>query len=1181
MLQNYEFEALDRSAKIPKKPRLSDSGCTKSVFAKDELDKYRFKYGPNVHRERLMAAGNSEMRVCGVLDSLYTYNGKTKIMHGLVTPDLSGEIIVSRFDAERVGAIKIDRSDAKVSILTNAPKRKSETMPDITPKRVKFKNDTKKVQQVQEHPVDRPGTKKAPPVQVKPVDQPKAKKALNAKPVVQEKPLDRQIAPKVPKPVPKANQSDSDQYKLILSPFSKTKIDKKIKEWNDKYQCLSDKLSPKPMVGPAMKINLKSDMAGAPKKAMTAVIIPLHYKEASNELIRTLLRDKVIRKVKESSHSRFQSRAFVVPKPGGPEAGVRLVIDFSEANKWIERPTHPFAAGNDLLKSIPPEAQWFCKLDALWGYYQIPLDEDSMDITRFIHELGIFEYLRAPMGLNASGDEFCRRSDDAVAGLPGVIKLIDDILIYASTLDELFERTENVLKVCSERNITLSCKKMQIGKRTTFAGFDVSCLGVKPTQDRLEAVKIFQVPTTLTMLRGFLGLANQLAHFIPDGAQISEPLRELTKVKTVFHWGADQSMAFEAIKNALDHNLILHFFDPKLQTILVTDASRIGLGFLLYQDAAHKGAPRYRLIQCGSRSVSGAESRYAVCELECLAILWAIKKCKYYLAGIPTFKVHTDHNSLVGLFKKELPDVQNPRLLKYLEDLQGYNFETKYVPGKDNLAADMLSRHPVWPAEPESDADKQLCHAINTLVDNRDPLLEPLLKAAAEDEEYQSLIKAIQEDVEIDVYPSHHPIWELKSYWHVLSLHQLGLIIVNNDRIIVPRAYRPKLLEIMHIAHCGEQPTQWLARKTYFWIGMSKEIEKYVKKCKVCLKKLPSQVQQPIVQRNKATYPWQVVGSDLFELNSRHYIVVVDQFSGFPLVAEFPKAPSALSVINQLEHWFCIFGVPQEMISDNGPQYRAAEMAQYALQRGFKRVTSDPHYPQANGLAESAVKNVKKLLEKHGGNYKKFNQALMLWRNFPNKSGASPAQMFLGHEQRTMLPMLPGQYDFQIEKSIKSANKRKHIRSEEYEKRKGKPLSPLHIGQKVAIQTQTGWDLYAKVKEVLQEGRSYNLITDQGAQLRRNRVMLRPLYEVTSDESSDEEETDSIHENSETNNPDVHVPPSAATETRDDVHVPLSPVSETRGAVNQTRKSSRAPAPRKPCACCKQLVCKHHGTETY
>ena len=65
-----------------------------------------------------------------------------------------------------VGAIKIDRSDAKVSMLTNAPKRKSETMPDITPKHVKFKDDARKVQQVQGHPVDRPDTEKAPPVQV-------------------------------------------------------------------------------------------------------------------------------------------------------------------------------------------------------------------------------------------------------------------------------------------------------------------------------------------------------------------------------------------------------------------------------------------------------------------------------------------------------------------------------------------------------------------------------------------------------------------------------------------------------------------------------------------------------------------------------------------------------------------------------------------------------------------------------------------------------------------------------------------------------------------------------------------------------------------------------------------------------------------------------------------------------
>ena len=98
----------------------------------------------------------------------------------------------------------------------------------------------------------------------------------------------------------------------------------------------------------------------------------------------------------------------------------------------------------------------------------------------------------------------------------------------------------------------------------------------------------------------------------------------------------------------------------------------------------------------------------------------------------------------------------------------------------------------------------------------------------------------------------------------------------------------------------------------------------------------------------------------------------------------------------------------------------------------------------------------------------------------------------------------------------------------------------------MVIQTKTGLYLHAKVKEILQEGRSYNLITNLGATLRWNQVKLRPLYEVTSDESSDEEETDSIHENSETSDPDVHV------------------TSETRDDVNQTRKGSRVPAPRKP-----------------
>ena len=125
MLHNYSFESLDRSAKIPKRPRLSDSGCTTSVFAKNELYKYKFKFRPNLKNERLKAAGDHELRVCGIVDALFTYNGRTKLMKGLVTPDLTSEIIVSCKDAENIGALTLNRADSQVLKCTNSRKRSS------------------------------------------------------------------------------------------------------------------------------------------------------------------------------------------------------------------------------------------------------------------------------------------------------------------------------------------------------------------------------------------------------------------------------------------------------------------------------------------------------------------------------------------------------------------------------------------------------------------------------------------------------------------------------------------------------------------------------------------------------------------------------------------------------------------------------------------------------------------------------------------------------------------------------------------------------------------------------------------------------------------------------------------------------------------------------------------------
>ena len=114
---------------------------------------------------------------------------------------------------------------------------------------------------------------------------------------------------------------------------------------------------------------------------------------------------------------------------------MRLVTDYTKLNKFVHRPIHPFPSTHDIMQSIPHGQKLFAKLDAVHGYFQLALDEESSFLTTFLLPQGRFRYLRAPMGLNASSDEWCRHSDVAVEGLEWCMKIVDDIIIWATTPD--------------------------------------------------------------------------------------------------------------------------------------------------------------------------------------------------------------------------------------------------------------------------------------------------------------------------------------------------------------------------------------------------------------------------------------------------------------------------------------------------------------------------------------------------------------------------------------------------------------------------------------------------------------------------------------------------------------------------------------------------------------------------
>jgi hypothetical protein len=280
--------------------------------------------------------------------------------------------------------------------------------------------------------------------------------------------------------------------------------------------------------GPPMRIYL-NDKPVKPMKVYTARQVPVHFKEAADDLERELLQAGVIVPVIEPTD--WVSPAHFVPKPDGR---VRLVTDYTRLNEKLERPIHPFPSAKDLMQRIAPDSKFFAKIDAVHGYFQVPLEEESTLLRMFLLPSGRFRYTAAPMGLSASSDEFCRRTDNAFQGLPWFLKIVDDGLIQAPTEKILLERVIMVLECCRDFGIKISTKKFQWGRSLKFAGYIVSDEGVRPDPSKVAGIAEFPIPKNVTQVRSFLGLANQLGTFLPDLSHMTRKMRSLLKKGVAF-----------------------------------------------------------------------------------------------------------------------------------------------------------------------------------------------------------------------------------------------------------------------------------------------------------------------------------------------------------------------------------------------------------------------------------------------------------------------------------------------------------------------------------------------------------------------------------------------------------------------------------------------------------------------
>jgi len=264
-----------------------------------------------------------------------------------------------------------------------------------------------------------------------------------------------------------------------------------------------DKLDSKPMNVGNMTIHLKDKVI--PFRISTPRQIPLRFQGAADCCISDLMNAEILAKCDDPTE--WCAPGFFVPKPDGKR--VRLVTDYTKLNKFVRRPTHPFPSVKEIFRCIPKEsARVFAKLDAVHGYFQLALDEESSKLTTFLLPSGRYRYLRAPMGLSSSSDEWCRHSDRAIEGMPWARKIVDDILVWAPDYPSLLDRVRQICEKCVDLHITLSQSKLAIGEELPFAGCIVTPEGIRPDPARIEALTKFPRPKDITGVRSFLGLAS-------------------------------------------------------------------------------------------------------------------------------------------------------------------------------------------------------------------------------------------------------------------------------------------------------------------------------------------------------------------------------------------------------------------------------------------------------------------------------------------------------------------------------------------------------------------------------------------------------------------------------------------------------------------------------------------------
>ena len=866
------------------------------------------------------------------------------------------------------------------------------------------------------------------------------------------------------------------------------------------------------MHGPPMRLMIDRD--AKPVAVHKAIPVPVHYQEKIKEGLDNDCSMGVIEPVPEGTPTTWCHRMVVCSKKSGD---CRRTVDFQALNKCAARETHHTPSPYQLAREVPSNTKKTV-VDACHGYHSLKLHKSDHHITTFITPWGRYRYLRCPQGYIASGDAYTRRYDAIIADVRNKVKCVDDTLLWADTIEESYKQTIDYLQLCGRNGIMLNPKKFKFAAdEVEFAGFKINKKTISPIPTFLKAIENFPQPKNITDIRSWFGLVNQAAYSFSK-CSVMNPFRELLKKGSQFTWNDNLEKAFNAAKKVIIGKIEqgVRIFEKDRKTCLATDWSKTGIGAWLLQKHCKCDSSKPFCCPTGwhvtlfcSRFLTDAESRYAAVEGESLAVVYGLEKCKHFILGCTDLVIAVDHKPLIGLFtQRGLDNIPNARLRNLKEKTFPYRFQMVHVSGIKNRVADCLSRTPSDPADQMYLTDDQedisdghkMASAVSEHLTKSLTLTNVALHTTA-DPNMRSLISVIEEGVPSS--PSEMPV-EIRGYFKFknhLTIRD-GLCFYKN-RVVIPELLRQEALRLLHAAHQGTSGMTSRAETCIFWPGITNDIKNTRESCMKCNRCAPSNPEAPPKQLIVPDYAFQSICADFFSYRGTNYLVIVDRYSGWPIVEKIKDGASGLT--NTLKSVINTFGVPEEISSDGGSEFTSSIFKKTLRQWNIHHRISSVAHARSNGRAEVAVKSMKRLLMDNTGpngslNTDNFLEAILQYRNTPDTAtGISPARYIFHRPIRDFLPDINIGQKFDWEK----VNKQYQEAREKYSTRHisnlaehTRELPQLKVGDKVFVQNQVGiaatkWDLTGTVTEVRQFDQYVIRLDQSGRETLRNRKYLK------------------------------------------------------------------------------------------